>query len=294
MCLAGCSERFDLGVAETVRSAATSRSMAKQQLLDHQPRLDRLPQPDIVRDQQHRAASATHEPAARAGNPRSQSRCGTAPDASADRHSSQPRSAQRRSTRVQHHPESTQVVRRPDLRPHERQMGTRNGRATRTPTRGQPRGSRSTTGGAPRRSAITPGRAAVNPPEATGGEPESNFCGTEASRLASLTASRLSVLDPVRRSTVAAPRSAHHQLDPVRARATREPVPGRTRLVHHPRGPLDTSQPRQKLVRTTHHSTSAHLARFPVEDRDRALVRVHVEIRPNGYRRPCRHLLCRL
>jgi hypothetical protein len=172
MCLAGCSEHFDLGVAETVRSAATSRSMAKQQLLDHQPRLDRLPQPtssaisSIVRHPQRtnprlELVILDHDPAVERRLTRAL--IGT-------RHN--PRSAQRRGTRVSSITQSQlQVVRRPDLRPHERQTGTRNGRATRTPTRGQPRGSRSTTGGGPRRSAITPGRAAVNPPEATGGRP---------------------------------------------------------------------------------------------------------------------------
>src|ERR1019366_4721082 len=41
-------------------------------------------------------------------------------------------------------------------------------------------------------------------------------------------------LAPLGQSTISAPWRAHPQLDALRPRATREPIPGRPRLVHHP------------------------------------------------------------
>jgi len=86
-------------------------------------------------------------------------------------------------------------------------------------------------------------------------------------------------LDAVRRVTVAAPGSAHQHLDPLRPRATRQPVAGR-RFVDHPRRRLDPAQPRQQLVRTTDDPARGHLARGLVEDRHRDLVGMHVQTDP--------------
>jgi hypothetical protein len=60
----------------------------------------------------------------------------------------------------------------------------------------------------------------------------------------------------------------------------------RPRLIDSARRAGDTAQPRQQLVRTPHDSLRRQLARLLIEDRDRALVRVHVETDPPGYREP--------
>ncbi len=103
-------------------------------------------------------------------------------------------------------------------------------------------------------------------------------------------------LDPVLRRTLGLARCAHPELDPLRPRPAREPVPGRARLIDHPRRPLHTPQPRQQLVRAADHPLRGHLARGLVKDRERRLARVHVQTDPTDtvrHRRSSRRLWAR-
>ena len=87
-------------------------------------------------------------------------------------------------------------------------------------------------------------------------------------------------LDPIRRRAIGLARRAHRNLDPLRPRAAREPVAGRTGLIDHPRRTRDLPQRRQQLVRAAHHPPRHDLARRLVEHRERRLARVHVQTDP--------------
>ena len=87
-------------------------------------------------------------------------------------------------------------------------------------------------------------------------------------------------LDPVRGRPVGLARRAHRNLDPLRPRATRQPVARRTGLIHHPGRTQDLPQRRQQLVRAAHHPPRQHLARRLIEHRERRLARVHVQTDP--------------
>ena len=91
------------------------------------------------------------------------------------------------------------------------------------------------------------------------------------------------LLTPSAGARSARPRRAHHQRDPVRSRPPGEPVAGRLGLIHHPRWPLDTPQPRQQLMRMAHHPPRRQL-RSP-DQRSRSSTRARArQDQPNGYR----------
>ncbi len=76
-------------------------------------------------------------------------------------------------------------------------------------------------------------------------------------------------LDPIRGRALGLARRAHPELDPLRPRAAREPIAGRTGLINHPRRPLHTSQPRQQLVRAANHPPGHNLARGLIKHSER-------------------------
>ena len=89
-------------------------------------------------------------------------------------------------------------------------------------------------------------------------------------------------LDAITRAPVGVPRCAHPDVETLAGRAAVEPVAGRPGLVDGAHRRIDPAQPRQQLVRASSHPPRAHLAGVLIEDRERRLVRVHVQTDPTN------------